>query len=435
MQQDDLFTYRPQTDAPAPLSVTELNRRIKVLIERELGTLWVEGEISNYRPVSSGHIYFILKDEGSQITVAFFKGQQRGLKCTLRNGLRVRIHAEVTLYLERGQHQLIARIIEEAGIGDLQRAFEELKDRLQREGLFDPARKRPLPFLPRHIGIITSPTGAAIRDMLTVLDRRFPNLHIVIAPVNVQGEGAAAEIARAIDLLNTRQDLEVLITGRGGGSIEDLWAFNEEVVARAVARSRLPVISAVGHEIDFTICDFVADLRAPTPSAAAELVVRPRADLEAELRTLQFRLRQTLEHRALHLRKRLIQASRSYVFHEPRHALRRHRQTIATAQMRLTTALRGEYVERQQRVDDAQTILLNTMRQRTREKALILDRLTSQLRALSPKAVLERGYSITRRPDGHVLTRPGEVQPGDRITTLLAGGTLTSTIIPHQETP
>lgn len=435
MYQDDLFSPRrePERATPEPITVSELNRRIKRLIEQQCGELWVEGEISNYRPAASGHMYFTLKDEGSQIPVALFKGQRRGLKCALENGLKVRVFAEVTLYLERGQHQLIARVIEPAGLGDLQRAFEALKEKLRIEGLFDAARKKPLPFLPRHIGIVTSPTGAAIRDMLTVLGRRFPNLHIVIAPVKVQGDGAAAEIAKAIDLLNQRDDLDALIVGRGGGSLEDLWAFNEEAVARAIARSRLPVISAVGHEIDFTISDFVADLRAPTPSAAAELVVRPRADLENEVRGLSFRLGQSLQHRVLQLKGRLIRASRSYVFHEPRHALARHRQTIAHARQRMVGALRGEYAERQQRIDEAQGIMLGRVRADVREKTLVLDRLRLQLRALDPRAVLERGYSITRQADGRVLTRVAEIKEGQALVTLLRDGQVASTVTRCQE--
>jgi exodeoxyribonuclease VII large subunit len=437
MHQDDLFSPRRDGDQPAtePISVTELNRRIKRLIEQQCGELWVEGEISNYRPAASGHIYFTLKDEGSQIPVALFRGQRRGLKCTLENGLRVRIFAEVTLYLERGQHQLIARVVEAAGLGDLQRAFEALKEKLRIEGLFEVERKRALPFLPRHIGIVTSPTGAAIRDMLNVLGRRFPNLHVVVAPVKVQGDGAAAEIAAAIDILNQRADLDVLIVGRGGGSLEDLWAFNEEVVARAIARSRLPVISAVGHEIDFTISDFVADLRAPTPSAAAELVVRPRADLEAEIRALRLRLGQALQHRALQLKGRLIRASRSYVFHEPRHALARHRQTMANARQRMIAALRTEYVQRQQRIDDAQVAMLARMRADTREKTLVLERLRLQLRALDPRKVLERGYSITRQADGRVISGVADIKQDDKLITLLRDGQIESTVTRSQELP
>ena len=434
MLQDDLFSPRPPS-APAikALSVTELNRRIKGLVEREFGTLWIEGEVSNFRPAASGHIYFTLKDEGSQIPVAFFKGAQRGFRLTLRDGMKVKVFGEVTLYLERGQHQIIAKMIEEAGKGDLQRAFEELKARLQAEGLFDAARKRPLPFLPRHLGIVTSPTGAAIRDMLTVLDRRFPNLHIVVAPVKVQGDGAAAEIAKAIDVLNRREDLDVLIVGRGGGSIEDLWAFNEEAVARAIARSRLPVISAVGHEIDFTISDFVADLRAPTPSAAAELVVKPKADLEEELRTFSRCLGQALERRVLQLRNRLVRAAHSYVFREPGHLMRQHRQSIQNVRLRLVAALRGEYIQRQQRVDGAQTALLNAMKSRLREHRLRLDGLSAQLRALGPHAVLERGYSITRTKDGRVITDPRDVQTGQELETLLARGSITSTVTQTNE--
>jgi exodeoxyribonuclease VII large subunit len=384
--------------------------------------------VSNFRPAASGHIYFTLKDEGSQIPVAYFKGSQRGFRLALKDGMKVRVYGDVTLYLERGQHQLIARMIEEAGKGDLQKAFEELKEKLNREGLFDAARKRPLPFLPRHIGIVTSPTGAAIQDMLNILQRRYANLHIVVAPVRVQGDGAAAEIARAIDLLNTRADLDVLIIGRGGGSIEDLWAFNEEVVARAIARSRLPVISAVGHDIDFTISDFVADLRAPTPSAAAELVVRPKADLEELLRGLGRRLNQTLERQALQFRNRLIRAAHSYVFREPGHLLRQHRQSIQHARLRLVSALRGEYVERQQRVDEAHGAMLNVVKSATRENKLRLERLAAQLRALGPQAVLERGYSITRTTDGRVVTKANEVKEGQEVETLLAEGSITSTV-------
>ncbi|MGA1531087.1 MAG: exodeoxyribonuclease VII large subunit, partial [Kiritimatiellia bacterium] len=239
----------------------------------------------------------------------------------------------------------------------------------------------------------------------------------------------------AIDTLNQRADLDVLIVGRGGGSLEDLWAFNEEVVARAIARSRLPVISAVGHEIDFTISDFVADLRAPTPSAAAELVVRPRADLEAEIRALRLRLGQALQHRALQLKGRLIRASRSYVFHEPRHALTRHRQTMANARQRMIAALRTEYVERQQRIDDAQVAMLARMRADTREKTLVLERLRLQLRALDPRKVLERGYSITRQADGRVISGVADIKQDDKLITLLRDGQIESTVTRSQELP
>ncbi|OGV74134.1 MAG: exodeoxyribonuclease VII large subunit, partial [Lentisphaerae bacterium RIFOXYA12_FULL_60_10] len=256
------------------LTVTELTRRIRAALEQGIGPVVVEGEVSNVRRPSSGHCYFTLKDETAQIAAVLFRGVLETLRIVPKDGLQVRVRGELTVYEKNGNYQILVRHLEETGRGSLQARFEQLKSRLQQEGLFDAARKRPLPVLPRHIGIVTSPTGAAIRDILQVLSRRFPNLHVLVAPVRVQGDGAAEAIAAAIDRLNQRADLDVLIIGRGGGSLEDLWAFNEEVVARAVFRSRLPVISAVGHEIDFTISDFVADVRAPTPSAAAEIVVR-----------------------------------------------------------------------------------------------------------------------------------------------------------------
>jgi len=427
MQQDELFQPASAGQPPgAALSVTELNRRIKAMLDAGFGSLWVEGEISNYRPAASGHIYFTLKDAGSQINVVFFKGSQRGLKTALKDGLKVRVFGEVTMYIERGQHQLVARMVEPASKGNLQEAFEALKARLSAEGLFDSSRKRPIPFLPRHIGIVTSPTGAALQDMLTVFNRRYPNLHILLAPVKVQGEGAAAEIARAIDLLNNRNDLEVLIVGRGGGSIEDLWSFNEEVVARAIARSRIPVISAVGHEIDFTISDFVADLRAPTPSAAAELAVRPRSDLEDMINDQRRRLARSLENRLLQFRNRLTRAAHSYVFHEPRHLLHQRRQDLNQIRLRLTSALQDVYREKQQRLDSAHENITSRARIHVKEQRLVLSRLESQLRALGPLAVLERGYSITRGADGRALSSVKGLKEGAPLVTILADGQITS---------
>jgi exodeoxyribonuclease VII large subunit len=312
----NLETSEPQ-DGRRIYRVSELTRLIRVALENEFGSIWVEGEISNVHPSTPGHIYFTLKDESAQIKAALFRGDRRAVRVELRDGLKVRVFGEITAYEQRSEYQIIVKQVEEAGLGSLQEAFEKLKKKLAAEGLFDAARKKPLPMLPRRIGIVTSPTGAAIRDILNILTRRFPNLYVLVAPVKVQGEGASAEIAAAIDLLNARGGLDVLIVGRGGGSLEDLWAFNEEVVARAIARSRLPVISAVGHEIDFTISDFVADLRAPTPSAAAELVVRPKADFEKMLSQLAVRLTRGLRQRALEWKNRLLKVERSEVFREP----------------------------------------------------------------------------------------------------------------------
>jgi exodeoxyribonuclease VII large subunit len=428
MIQDDLFAPRPPP-ARVALSVTELNRRIKALVETEFGTLWVEGEVSNFRPAGSGHQYFTLKDEGSEIPIVFFRGAQQASRVVLRNGLKIRVYGEVTVYVERGRHQVVARLIEEAGVGDLQRAFEALKAKLEAEGLFDPARKRALPALPRHIGLVTSPGGAAVRDLLSILLRRMPRLHVVLAPVRVQGEGAAGDIARAMDTLNRRSDLELLIVGRGGGSIEDLWAFNEEVVARAIARSRLPVVSAVGHETDFTIADFVADLRAPTPSAAAELAVPVAAELAAELGVLGRRVRQALEREALRWRSRLNRAAHSYVFREPGRLLREHRQGLRHIRLRLATRLRGAYVERQQRVDEAQGGLRQAVTDRIKESRHRLDTLAARLRALGPQAVLERGYSITRDGEGRVVTRVEGIAAGQELHTMLADGMVVSKVV------
>lgn len=477
---DDLFTPTPPAEDRRKIyRVTELTRRIKAVLEDEVGTVWVEGEVSNAKLVGSGHLYFTLKDESSQLTAAFFRFQHSGCRVEVKDGAKLRVLGRITVYEPRGQYQLIVQKVEAAGQGSLQEAFEKLKEKLNREGLFDPARKRPLPRLPRHIGIVTSPTGAAIRDLLQILNRRFPNLHVLVAPVRVQGEGAAADIAEAIDLLNRRDDLEVLIVGRGGGSLEDLWAFNEEVVARAIARSRLPVISAVGHEIDFTISDFVADVRAPTPSAAAELVVRAKKDFEAEVETLRRHLAGALQQRLLALRNRLVRAAHSYVFREPGHLLQRHRLAVAHLQERARRGLLDAVRDQRQRLDEAalrlgqQTRLLVQRRRqslpllqnrleaalpRAREQgAQHLARLglrlhhplqlavqktrqlvrqqAAQLQALSPLAVLERGYSITQTADGQVLRDAAAAQPGDELVTRLARGQLSSTVNSSERNP
>ncbi|HMP74304.1 MAG TPA: exodeoxyribonuclease VII large subunit [Kiritimatiellia bacterium] len=408
-------------------TVSELNRRLKETLEQVFGEVVVEGEVSNLRRPSSGHLYFTLKDSGGQVAVVLFRGNQR-MGPLPADGMKIRVTGELSVYVERGQYQIVARKVEEAGKGSLQEAFEKLKARLQAEGLFDADRKKPLPLLPRHIGIVTSSSGAAIRDILNVLDRRFPNLHIVLAPVRVQGEGAAAEIAEAINTLNRREDLDVLIVGRGGGSLEDLWAFNEEVVARAVATSRLPVISAVGHEIDFTICDFVADLRAPTPSAAAELVVQPKARLEQELTEMNRRLAGALQHLAQRYQNRFIRAARSYVFREPGHLLDRHRRRIEGWSKDMRSALRNRHQAVLQQLDEMEVRIGFRMRDALARQTRRLEQAQAQLRVLDPASVLNRGYSITKRDDGRVVTTPDAVAPGTELTTLVAGGILQSSV-------
>ena len=398
------------------------------MLEDELGEVWVEGELSNVRKPASGHWYFTLKDASAQLRCVMFRGDSKGAQAQPEDGLKVRVFGRITVYEAGGQYQLVARRLQPAGRGDLQAAFEALKEKLRREGLFEPARKRPLPRLPRHIGVVTSPTGAAIRDIFSVLLRRFPNIHLVLAPVKVQGPGAAEEIAAALDALNARGGLDALIVGRGGGSLEDLWPFNEEIVARAIARSAIPVISAVGHEIDFTISDFVADLRAPTPSAAAELVIGRKADFEREISGLFDRLVGALRRRAMEFRSRFDRAAGSYVFREPGNIAARGRDRLARLGLQMATELRRAVAAAQQRVDESDFRLAACMREACRARALVLRAHEAQLQALSPLAVLERGYSMTLGPDGRVIRSPSDVSAGDRISTRLARGTIESEV-------
>ena len=452
--------------------VSELARLIKSAIENEFGSVWIEGEVSNLRRPTSGHLYFTLKDAEAQLAAVLFRGNQLGLKLELRDGLKIRAYGQVTAYEKSGQCQIVVRRIEEAGKGSLQEQFEALKKKLEAEGLFAEGRKKKLPLLPQHIGIVTSPSGAAIRDILNILNRRFPNLHILIAPVRVQGDGAAQEIAAAIDLLNARGGLDVLIVGRGGGSLEDLWCFNEEVVARAIARSLIPVISAVGHEIDFTISDFVADLRAPTPSAAAELLVGSKEAFAQQVQRGGARLARALKTQTLVLRNRLTGAAGSYVFREPQNLIRRSRDRLDTLRAAMASELRNAVQQRSQQVDelglrmghqielrraacrqalqDANPRMARALRATSQRTALHLQelllrlghrmtvartagtqdlrRVASQLNALSPLAVLERGFSLTCTPEGVIIRDAAEAPVGTQLETRLAHGRLASQV-------
>jgi exodeoxyribonuclease VII large subunit len=419
---------RQTENAPQVYRVSELTRSIKTLLERNLGLVWVEGEMSNVRLPSSGHCYFTIKDENAQIQAVLFRMKQRDSQCPLKDGVQVRAFGQVTVYEKGGNYQLIVQKMEEAGKGALQARFEALKEKLRLEGLFEPGRKKALPALPRHIGIVTSPTGAAIQDIFKVIFNRFPNLHLVLAPVRVQGEGAAAEIAAAIDGFNERGGMDVLIVGRGGGSLEDLWAFNEEVVARAIARSKIPVISAVGHEIDFTISDFVADLRAATPSAAAELVVRCKADFEEQLARRQQRLAQALTNRFLTLRNRLLTLNQRGARHEPTAMILRLRQTLEAVTTRLVRDLENRIRDRQQELDEQGVRMAHAMAMRSQMLAQEVRRFAGQLQALSPWAVLQRGYSVTLDAAGHVVQSARALRPGDAMTTRLADGRVTSVV-------
>lgn len=450
-------------DSRRVYSVAEITRLVKQTLEDEVGRVWVEGEISNFRRQSSGHCYFTLKDERAQLSAVLFAGAGRGVAAPLADGLQVRLLGDLTVYEARGQYQLIVRQVEAGGTGALLARFEALKRKLQGEGLFEAARKRALPLLPRRVGIVTSPTGAAIRDILNITTRRFPNLHVLLAPVRVQGAGAAEEIAAAVDRLNALsaaaaagepgplpETLDVLIVGRGGGSLEDLWCFNEECVARAIARSAIPVIAAVGHEIDFTIADFVADVRAPTPSAAAELVVGRKEDFEQMLRVQSRTLRQAMRQRLTEVRGRLSAARGSHVFHAPRHALERAAQTLDAMELRLKQAavragegkrrrvdacrnrfllVRGSRMQRVEgRIDALRRRLAAAAPANLHRRRQALDALARQLRALSPTAVLERGFSLTRSADGALVRSVRQAPPGARIRTQVVDGTFEAVV-------
>jgi len=432
------------------LTVTELTRQIKTTLDRTFGTVEVEGEISNLSRPASGHLYFTIKDEGAQISAVMFKGSQRMLRFEPRNGTIVRAAGEITVYEKRGNYQILVRSMQEGGQGSLQARFEALKKQLAAEGLFAPGRKRSLPMLPQHVGVVTSASGAAVRDILNVVTRRFPNLHLLLAAVKVQGDGAAGEIAAAIDRLNEIGGLDVLIVGRGGGSLEDLWCFNEEAVARAVARSRIPVISAVGHEIDFTICDFVADLRAPTPSAAAELVVGCKEAFQEALAQNQRRQTAVIQRALETARHRLERAAQSYVFREPANAVARHRQRLDAVENRLGQLLRSALQSRQQTLDwlggrlqqrsryavqegrqvlqDTSGKMGNALKMTCQSHRHDVKRLEMQLRALSPLAVLQRGYSVTRLADGRLVGRVDQLAESDDLVTQLADGIVKSTV-------
>jgi exodeoxyribonuclease VII large subunit len=405
-------------------TVSQLTAALRAAVEERFPAVWVEGEISNFKFYNSGHAYFTLKDDAAQLRCVLFRTRLRRLRFEPRDGQHVLAFGGLEVYAPRGEYHLVVELLEPRGLGALQLAFEQLKRRLEAEGLFDPARKRPLPRFPRKIGLVTSPAGAALRDMLRILSRRFAGLHIVVAPCRVQGEGAAEEIARALADLNALGDVDVIIVGRGGGSLEDLWAFNEEVVARAIAASKVPVVSAVGHEVDVTIADFVADLRAPTPSAAAELVVRDKAAVAEALESLERRLRRAvarplrdLHRRVDELRTRLVHAARRV------HGRAVHRADVLSARLRAAgprarVALGRRHLERlEHRLRTAITARLATPRHR-------LARAAARLDALSPLAVLGRGYSLTRTATGAIVRSARQVARGEPVAVLLAEGCL-----------
>ncbi len=382
-------------------SVSDLTAEIKAVLEDGFSGVWVEGEISNFKHHTSGHMYFTLKDDQAQIRAVMFRGSNRLLKFQPQDGLSVLAFGAVTVYERRGEYQIAVEFMEPKGIGALQLAFEQLKAKLEAEGLFDTARKRPLPRLPRKIGIITSPTGAVIRDILTIIGRRFPGLAVLIHPVQVQGEGAAQEIAAALRTLGARRDLDVLIVARGGGSLEDLWAFNAEGVARAIAASPIPVISAVGHETDVTIADFVADLRAPTPSAAAELVVAQRDELTQRVDDLVARAEATMDNLLAARRERVEMLRRHLALLSPLAQITRQADRLSAVRQRLLT-------------------WWEVSRMRRGERLRVL---SGKLESLSPLRILARGYSICfRLPDRAVLKTAKEAAVGSEVAVRLHEG-------------
>jgi len=432
-------------------TVSELTGKIRDLLAKNFMDILVQGEISNCREAQSGHIYFTLKDDRAQVRCVFFKQQQRGIKFRPEDGLQVTVRGSISVYEQRGEYQIYVEKIDLVGQGALQLAFEQLKKRLEAEGLFDAKRKKPLPLLPSRIGIITSPRGAAVRDVVRILTRRFPNVHLTVYPARVQGEGSAEEIVKALKFFNARKIVDVLILARGGGSMEDLWAFNEEIVARAIFASEIPVISGVGHETDFTIADFVADLRASTPSAAAELVVQTRAEFDKHIVDLRETLAGLVRYRLLELSRRVHELSARRGFRRPLDLLRQQRQRADEMTSRLALGLRSRLEQSRKRFTAARLrivsfdfrVKISAFRLRLEkcsadlgfriERALRakrdrLERLTLQLQERSPLKVLERGYAIATDAAGNLLRDAAQVALGDTVAIQLHRGRLTTEV-------
>ena len=428
-------------------TVTRLNSAVRMILEQDLGLVWLTGELSNLAMPSSGHWYFSLKDLGAQVRCAMFKGNNRRVPFRPQDGMQVLVQARVSLYEPRGDYQLIIESMQPAGDGMLALRFEELKRRLGAEGLFDEGRKRPLPREPRAVGLVTSATGAALHDMLTVLERRAPDLPVFIYPTQVQGSAAIGQIVAAIGLANRRAEVDVLIVGRGGGSLEDLWCFNEEAVARAIAGSAIPVVSAVGHEVDVTISDFAADLRAPTPSAAAELVAPDRSARAQRLVHLKQRLVQAISRRQTAARHGFALLQKRLDHQDPKRRLEQQSQRLDELSGRLQQLLNLRLHQGERRLANlelrlqarspstllaagkrrhqlAEERLHTLMNKRQDLAAHRLAMLSARLDVVSPLATLGRGYSITRTPSGEVISRAAQVSPGQQLVTTLAEGDL-----------
>jgi exodeoxyribonuclease VII large subunit len=439
-----------------PLSVTELTLQVRSALEARFASVWVEGEISNFKMAASGHWYFTIKDEGSQLHAKCFRGVNGRIRFRPSDGLQVRVRGRLSVYEPRGEYELIVEALDPVGVGALRVAFEQMRDRLAEEGLFDEELKKPLPLFPRRVGIVTSPTGAAIRDILTILSRRTRTVHVVFAPTRVQGEGAGAEISQAIALLNEfheralldgRHDeaIDVIIVGRGGGSAEDLWAFNEEGVARSIRASGIPVISAIGHETDVTISDFAADLRAPTPSAAAELVAAREDELAAYVHALARDLLRSVRSNVVDARLRVQEAAMSPAFDEVRERLHEAKTTVDDAAHKIETLMMRR-AQRARRMTDGVSCRLSPARLgarvsaararfiilcATRDAAAAarvenararLSRVAASLDALSPLGVLKRGYAMAENERGQLMRDASQTQVGETLRLRLAAG-------------
>ena len=439
------------TQSPAIYTVSRLNQAVRLLLEQQMGQVWISGEISNFTQPASGHWYFTLKDDGAQVRCAMFRNSNRRVTFRPQHGQQMLVRANITLYEPRGDYQIIVESMQPAGEGLLQQRYEQLKQRLAAEGLFDQGLKKALPDPARQVGVITSKTGAALHDVLHVLQRRDPSLPVVIYPTAVQGEDAPAQIVCAIELANRRNECDVLIVGRGGGSLEDLWSFNDERVARAIFASRIPIVSAVGHETDVTIADFVADLRAPTPSAAAEMVSRNQTELLRQLQTQQQRLEMAMDYYLASRNQRFTRLHHRLQQQHPQLRLARQQTQLVRLRQRLEsaadTALRRAAQQQQRlsqrlsqhtplpRIHRLQTRLqqqeyrlsqaMNARLGGARER---FGTLAAHLEAVSPLATLARGYSVTSAADGQVLKQTRQVQAGDRLTTRLADGVVESEV-------
>ncbi len=444
------FTFKPPERRV--WVVRDLVAAVRTQLEREYTDVWVDGEISNFRSqAASGHLYFTLKDQDCQIRVVMFRSQARLLRFRPENGMQIMLRGRVTVYEKGGELQLSAEYLEPKGAGALQIAFEQLKAKLQAEGLFEASRKKPIPLLPRRIGVVTSPQAAALRDILNILRRRHHSAHVLIFPAQVQGEFAAKEVITALKFFNRARSVDVVIVARGGGSAEDLAAFNDEALARTVVASEIPVISAVGHETDFTIIDFVADLRAPTPSAAAELVIRSRQDLEEQAAGLQERLARAIRYRLLMARQVLTEATQQGAFARMMDGINQRQQRLDDLTFRIEKSERRLIEQHRRRWErassavrhyDARRVLAGIKRDLTSHTATLgaamktallrnrsrLDQIEHELKALSPVAILERGYALVFDSTGKLIKDSAQVSAGDEISAKLAKGQVTARV-------